>query len=81
MKQHFVILVLLSLTLSVSGQKSRVLAVKQMIDAAKYDEAKEAIEQAVRNDRTSNWHRTYYTQGLLCQTAYEAGVESKCSEV
>jgi tetratricopeptide (TPR) repeat protein len=75
MKQYLIIILLLGLTLSASGQKSRVLAVKQMIDAGKYDEAKEAIELAVWNDRTSKWHRTYYTKGLLCQTAYEAGVE------
>jgi len=75
MKQFLIIFLLLGLTLSASGQKSRVLAVKQMIDAGKYDEAKEAIELAIWNDRTSRWHRTYYTKGLLCQTAYEAGVE------
>jgi len=75
MKQYLVIILLLGLTLSVSGQKSKVLAVKQMIDAGKYDEAKEAIELAVLNDKTSRWHRTYYAKGLLCQTAYEAGVE------
>ena len=75
MKQYLVIILLLGLSLSVSGQKSKVLAVKQMIDAGKYDEAKEAIELAVGNDKTSRWHRTYYTKGLLCQTAYEAGVE------
>ena len=81
MKQSLVIILLLGLTLSVSGQKSRVLAVKQMIDAAKYDEAKEAIELAVLNDRTSKWYRTYYTKGLLCQTAYEAGVEKDESKL
>ena len=75
MKQYLIIFLLLGLTLSVPGQKSKVLAVKQMIDAGKYDEAKEAIELAVGNDKTSRWHRTYYTKGLLCQTAYEAGVE------
>lgn len=80
MKQYLIIILLLGLTLSVSGQKSRVLAVKQMIDAGKYDEAKEAIELAVWNDRTSSWHRTYYTKGLLCQTAYEAGVEKNDSK-
>jgi len=80
MKQYLIIILLLGLTLSVSAQKSRVLAVKQMIDAGKYDEAKEAIELAVWNDRTSNWHRTYYTKGLLCQTAYEAGVEKNDSK-
>ena len=81
MKQSLVIILLLGLTLSMSGQKSKVMAAKQMIDAAKYDEAKEAIEQAVQNDRTSKWHRTYYIQGLLCQTAYDAGVEKDNSKL
>lgn len=77
MKQYLLIILLLGMALAASAQKSRVLAVKQMIDAGKYDEAKEAIELAVWNDRTSMWHRTYYIKGLLCQTAYEAGVEKK----
>lgn len=68
---------LLGLSLAVSGQKSRVLAVMQMIEAEKYEEAKEAIEEAVENERTSAWHRTYYAKGLLCQTAYEAGTKKK----
>ena len=40
MKKGIVIIVLLGITLGVSGQKSRVMAVMQMIDAEKYDEAK-----------------------------------------
>lgn len=49
------------------------MAVMQMIDAKKYDEAKEAIELAIWNDKTSRWPRTYYAKGLLCQMAYEGG--------
>ncbi|MCK4880859.1 MAG: hypothetical protein KAS82_09370, partial [Bacteroidales bacterium] len=77
MKQSIVTILLLGLTLSLWGQKSKVMAVMQMIDNEKYDDAKEAIELAVLNDKTSRWHRTYYTKGLLCQTAYEAGVKKK----
>lgn len=76
MKQSIITILLLGLTLSLSGQKSRVMAVMQMIDAEKYDDAKEAIELAVWNDKTSKWHRTYYVKGLLCQTAYEGGVKN-----
>jgi len=77
MKQPWMIAFLLGLSLAAAGQKSKVIAVMQMIEAEKYEEAKEDIEQAVENDRTSKWHRTYYAKGLLCQTAYEAGVEKK----
>jgi len=54
--------------------------VNQMIEQGKYEEAKEAIELAVWNDKTSSWARTYYTRGLLCQTAYEDGIKKKESK-
>ena len=75
MKRILFIFLLVGLVISASGQKSRVLAVFQMIDHGKYTEAKEAIELAVWNDKTSRWARTYYAKGLLCQTAYEEGYE------
>ncbi|MCK5137086.1 MAG: hypothetical protein KAR19_14970 [Bacteroidales bacterium] len=74
-RQLFFIWILFGLSLAASGQKSRVLSIFQMIESGKYKEAKEAIDLAVWNDKTSNWHRTYYAKGLLCQTAYEAGFE------
>jgi tetratricopeptide (TPR) repeat protein len=77
MRQGIITIILLGLTLSLYGQKSKVLAVMQMIDAGKYDEAKEDIEQALQNEKTSSWNRTYYAKGLLCQTAYESGIEKK----
>jgi len=77
MRQGIIIVIILCLALSSYGQKSRVLAVMQMIEAEKYDEAKEAIEQALQNEKTSGWNRTYYAKGLLCQTAYESGMEKK----
>jgi tetratricopeptide (TPR) repeat protein len=76
MKRILSIFLLLGLVISASGQKSRVLAVFQMIDQEKYSEAKETIELAVWNDKTSRWPRTYYAKGLLCQTAYEEGYEA-----
>jgi tetratricopeptide (TPR) repeat protein len=80
MKGKILILIGMSLAMSVSGQKSKVLAVRQMIDAGKFDEAKEAIDQAVEHSKTSDWARTYYIKGLLCQTAYEQGIEKKDSK-
>ena len=74
-RRLFIISILFSLALAVSGQKSRVLSVFQMIESQKYDEAKEAIELAVWNDKTSRWPRTYYAKGLLCQKAFESGFD------
>ena len=81
MKRIFFIIFLFCLLLSASAQKSRVVSVMQMIDSKKYSEAKEAIELAVWNDRTANWHRTYYAKGLLCQTAYEDGIGDNNSKL
>jgi len=75
MRRMLFIYALLGMTVMVSGQKSRVLSVFQLIESEKYDEAKEDIELAVWNDKTSKWHRTYYAKGLLCQKAFEAGFE------
>ena len=80
MKHNIVILVLVSLTLSLSAQKSKVMAVKQMIDAGKFEEAKEDIDLAVEHSKTSDWAKTYYTKGLLCQTAYEQGIDKNDSK-
>jgi tetratricopeptide (TPR) repeat protein len=77
MNRILLIFLLLGAGLHVSGQKSRVMAVMQMIDQSKFDEAKESIELASWNDNTSRWPRTYYAKGLLCQTAYEAGYKTK----
>ena len=68
---------ILSLTVAVYGQKSRVLSVLQMIESEKYKEAKTAIDEIVQNSNSSEWPRTYYTRGLLCQKAFEAGLEKE----
>lgn len=73
MKRHILFILLLGFTLLASAQKSKVMAVMQMIEAKSYEEARENIELAIQNDRTSNWARTYYAKGVLCQIAFEDG--------
>ena len=70
-------MVFMIVPVSLFSQKSRVFSVIQLIESGKYTEAKEAIELAVWNDKTSRWSRTYYAKGLLCQKAYEEGIEKK----
>jgi len=59
------------------AQRSNVIAVLQLIETNKYEEAKESIEAAVKNKKTRDWPRTWYTRGVLCQTAYEEGIKKK----
>lgn len=57
------------------AQRSKVISLFQLIESGKYDEAKTAIEEAVDDEKTADWSVTWYTRGLLCQTAYEKGIE------
>ncbi len=59
------------------AQKSKVISVFQLIETGKYSEAKEAIEEAIREDNTKTWYRTWYARGLLLQTAYQKGMKEK----
>lgn len=76
MKYRILIILLLGIACTMPAQKSRVIAVMQMIDAGKYSDAKEDIQLAVSHEKTSGWYRTYYAKGLLCQTAYEDGIKT-----
>lgn len=69
-----IILFLTSYTFS-SAQKSKVIAVFQLIETGKYGEAKDAIEDAITEESTKQWARTWYARGLLCQNAYEEGIK------
>jgi len=57
------------------AQRSNVISLFQLIETAKYDEAKTAIEEAIEAEKTVDWAVTWYARGLLCQTAYEKGIE------
>ena len=60
---------------TLQAQRSNVISLFQLIETAKYDEAKTAIEKAVEAEKTADWAVTWYARGLLCQTAYEKGIE------
>jgi len=74
-KVVFFLFVILGLSGTLLAQKSRVISANNLIASEKYDEAKEAIELAILNDKTKSWHRTYLVKGLLCQKAFEAGFD------
>lgn len=68
--------IIFGFTLLLPAQKSKVIAMFQLIETEKYTEAKTAIEEAIEEERTNDWPKTWYARGLLCQTAYQKGVES-----
>ncbi len=52
-----------------------MFAAFQLIENEKYTEAKEAVEEALKDNNTKDWARTWYAQGLLCQRAYAKGIK------
>lgn len=78
MNRIFLFVILLTgLHAAVSAQRSNVIAVYQLIEADKYEEAKTAIQEAIVHKNTRGWPNTWYARGLLCQTAYEKGIKDK----
>jgi tetratricopeptide (TPR) repeat protein len=57
-------------------QKSKFIAVFHLIETANYEEAKKVIEEMKSDDKSSQWARTWYARGLLCQTAYQDGMRN-----
>lgn len=69
-----IISIFLGCYLTSPAQKSKVIAVFQLIETGKYSDAKEEIEEAIGDKNTGQWFRTWYARGLLCQTAYQEGI-------
>jgi len=71
------ILVLFCFSGLAEAQKIKVISVFQLIENGKFEEAKKAIEEAITEEKTMHWSRTWYARGLLCQKAYQAGIKDK----
>jgi tetratricopeptide (TPR) repeat protein len=76
-KLVLIIFILYGCSFLLQAQKIKVISVFQLIETAKYDDAKRAVEEAITEKKTMHWARTWYARGLLCQTAYETGIKDK----
>ncbi|MDX9845697.1 MAG: tetratricopeptide repeat protein [Tenuifilaceae bacterium] len=56
-------------------QKSKFISISNLIETAKYSEAKDMIDDMTAGDESSKWPRTWYMKGHLCQTAYMDGAK------
>ncbi len=76
-KVTIIVIVLLGVSLHIQGQKANVFAAFQLIENEKYTDAKKAVDEALEDEKTRDWSRTWYARGLLCQKAYEKGMKNK----
>lgn len=58
-------------------QQRKLVSVFHLIETAKYQDAKELVEDMVADTESSQWAKTWYARGLLCQSAYKEGMEKK----
>jgi tetratricopeptide (TPR) repeat protein len=72
MKKLFLLLTVISISFSAIAQKGKVTAALSLIDQGTLDKAKEAIDQAMVNEKTMNWFNTYFAKGKLCQAVYKS---------
>jgi tetratricopeptide (TPR) repeat protein len=72
MKKFFLLIAAVSLTIGVVAQKGKVTSALSYIDQNQYDKAKEAIDQALTNEKSMNWFNTYFAKGKLCEAIFKS---------
>jgi tetratricopeptide (TPR) repeat protein len=70
MKKIFLLIAAISISLGAMSQKGKVTSAQSYIDQGSLDKAKEALDQALTNDKSKDWDNTYFTLGKLCQAVY-----------
>jgi tetratricopeptide (TPR) repeat protein len=75
--RRFILSFLISVfVLSGFAQKGKVSSALNYIDSGNLPKAKDLLDQAIENDKTATWPKTYYAQGRLAQSLYESGDKS-----
>ncbi|MFZ0280497.1 MAG: tetratricopeptide repeat protein [Bacteroidales bacterium] len=72
MKKLFLLLAVISISFSALAQKGKVTSALSFIDQGTLDKAKEAIDQAMVNEKTKDWFNTYFAKGKLCQAVFKS---------
>jgi tetratricopeptide (TPR) repeat protein len=72
MKKFLLLIAAVSISFGVMAQKGKVTSALSYIDQGILDKAKEAIDQALANESTSNWANTYFAKGKLCQASFSS---------
>jgi tetratricopeptide (TPR) repeat protein len=72
MKKFILLIIAVSISIGAIAQKGKVTAAQSFIDQGALDKAKEAIDQALTNEKSNTWSNTFFTKGKLCQAIYDA---------
>jgi tetratricopeptide (TPR) repeat protein len=72
MKKLLLLIAVVSLSVTAMSQKGKVTSALSYIDQGILDKAKEAIDQALVNEKSKDWFNTYFAKGKLCQASFES---------
>jgi len=73
MKKYFLLIAaVVSISFGAMAQKGKVTSALSYIDQGLLDKAKEAIDQAMVDEKSKDWFNTYFAKGKLCQASFES---------
>lgn len=72
MKKLFLLLAVTIVSFGAFAQKGKVTSALSLIEQGTLDKAKEAIDQALVDEKSMNWFNTYFAKGKLCQAVYKS---------
>lgn len=74
MMKRFILSVLITaISLGLFAQKGKVASALNYVETGSLDKAKAAIEEALVNEKTATWPKTFYARGRVAQALYESG--------
>lgn len=75
MKKFFLLIAAISISsfsYVAMSQKGKVTSALSYIDQGSLDKAKEALDEALVNDKSKDWYNTYFALGKLCQASFKS---------
>jgi tetratricopeptide (TPR) repeat protein len=72
MKKFYLLLAVVCISFGAFAQKGKVTSALSFIEQGSLDKAKEAIDQAMTDPKSSGWFNTYFAKGKLCQAVFKS---------
>ncbi len=72
MKKYLLLIAVLIVSLGAYAQKGKVTSALTMIEQGNLDKAKEALDQAMIDEKSKDWFNTYFAKGKLCQAVFKS---------
>ena len=76
MKKYLLLIAVLVVSLGAYAQKGKVTSALTMIEQGNLDKAKEALDQAMIDEKSKDWFNTYFAKGKLCQAVFKSDNQS-----